>query len=180
MKKVARRLPVQNLQFVGMKIHDGIRAIVCPLAAVGKVFAVGTIGTHGGDGSRLDERLGKHVLIADDNGPLREALQLDIVVIAGLRVEVKQLRLGSLLVELGATADGLATAVRRLVALGRGGRGSSRAGIVGLLGLLCRLGSRSLGGAGIGHFDVGFFCLVLFGLVGGLVVGLIGRLVLGV
>lgn len=152
---------------------------MCPLAAIGKVFAVGAIRTHGGDGSRLDERLGKHVVIADDDWPLGKALQLDVVVVARLRVEMELLRLGSLLARLGATADGLATTARRL-ALGRGGRGSSRTGIVGLLSLRCRLGSGSLGGTSIGHFNVGLFCLVLFGLICDLVVGLVDGLVLGV
>lgn len=84
---ISRRI-VRNLQLVGAQEHDRIPTVTDILAVVGEVFAIGSIGTNGADGTLSEQGFGKHRLIADDDRPCSVAFHPGPPVGTGLDIEV--------------------------------------------------------------------------------------------
>src|SRR5205823_2565884 len=87
-------------QFVGLEIHDRKCASSSVLATIGIVLAVRAITALGADGTVLQQSGGQHVIVTDDDGPLRMTLELDEEIVSGLRIEVGNARFRVLLGEL--------------------------------------------------------------------------------
>lgn len=86
-------------QFVGVEVHHWECPVGDPPATVGKVVAICAIFASRCNWPRARHVCGKHILIANDDWPWGETLELGKEVVAWLRVEVENLGLGCLLLQ---------------------------------------------------------------------------------